>query len=506
MYPSGVLATLALSLALSGAISSASAAESETTILVSTLQPRNAEATGLASLVENFLAQELKDHPGFDVLRVEDTPAFQDYAARTYMEGCPPGEVVGCTQIIGERGKAAFAITGTVQALVGGTKVEIQILDIRNARSLIRFASELESGADEAFAEGVAKVLVAAIDGEIGKEKDIRFDGEEAPEPMDDAAVKEQLADLQREMGSVTAVISRSDRTITRPTYSLEDLAKKMEGEGTKPWERLDMKPAEYLRYKNSGLELFEWRARAIGRKGQLLLRPTVGFANGPYSGTYYLRSAYDVTTGTLSVVDLYAAQAVQNGSGANFGASVGFGISPVVDLGATFGVTTGSWTVDIGQETVGQPAPAAQPYSTGQQTLVVGPRVTATLFPVLPIRPSFGGSVLLMRGSVEMDPASVPEGVVFEPAVLFAGELFVGGEARISRTVDFFLHVPLQVRLAGEPFASVRQGIQTVLNPTPPPSAGIISAGVAAGLQIRLFGAKVKDSSRFDDMDEPEE
>ncbi len=506
MYPWHVLPSLALSLALSGAFSTAFAADAETTILVSSLQPRNPEATGLASLVENFLAQELRDHPGFDVLRVEDTPAFQDYAARTYMEGCPPGEVVGCTQIIGERGKAAFAVTGTVQALVGGTKIQIEILDIRNARSLIKFESELESGADEAFAEGVAKVLVAAIDGEIGKERDIRFDGEDQPEPMDDTAVRAQLDQLQREMGSVSSVITRSDRAIERPTYSLDDLAAKMEGEGTKPWERLDMKPAEYLRYKNSGLELFQWRERAIGRKGQLLLRPTVGFSNGPYSGLYYQRRAYDVTTGALTVVDVYAAQAVQNGSGANFGASVGFGVSPVVDLGATFGITTGTWTVDIGQETVGQPAPSSQPYSTGQTTLIVGPRVTATLFPVLPFRPTFGGSVLLMRGRTEMDPEGVPGGVVFEPATMIAGEAFIGGEARISRSVDFFLHVPVQIRLAGDVLTTYESGVQDVVTSPSLASAGIFSAGVAVGLQIRLFGAKVKESSRFDDMDEPEE
>ncbi|MDP2315076.1 MAG: hypothetical protein Q8P41_19405 [Pseudomonadota bacterium] len=501
-----MLTLLALHAALSGAVAPALADEPETTILVSSLQPRNPEATGLASLVENFLAQELERHPGFAVLRVEDTPAFQDYPARTYMEGCPPGEVAGCTQIIGERGDAQFAVTGTVRALVGGTKIQIEILDIRSGRSLIRFESELESGADEAFAEGVAKVLVAAIDGEIGKEHDIRNDGEDAPEPMDDAAVREQLAQLQREMGSVTAVITRSDHAIERPTYTLEDLAKKMEGEGTKPWERLDMKPAEYLRYKNSGLELFQWRERAIGRQGQLLVRPTVGFASGPYAGTYYGRRAYDVVSGSLDVVDVYAAQAVQTGSGGYFSADVAYGLTPVIDVGATVGVTTGTWTIDIAQETVGQPASPPQPQSTGQTTLVVGPRITATLFPVLPIRPSFGGSVLVMRGRTTMDPESTPEGIVFEPAVLVAGEAFIGGEARISKRVDVFVRVPVQVRLAGQVLSTFRDGIAEEVDATAPASAGVVSAGVTAGLQIRLFGARPKDSSRFDDMDEPEE
>ena len=494
-------------LALTAALSSpALAADAETTILVSSLQPRNVEAAGLASLVENFLAQELSSHAGFDVMRVEDAPPFADYPARVYMEGCPPGEVVGCTQIVGERAKAKFAVTGTVKSLVGGTKVEIEILDIAGSRSLVRFESELDTGGDEAFAEGVAKVLVAVINGEIGKERDIRFDGEEAPEPMDNEAVRAQLALLQREMGSVSAVISRSDDAIVRPTYTLDDLAKKMEGEGTKPWERLEMKPGEYLRYKNSGMELFEWRERALGRKGQLLLRPTVGYSNGPYSGTYYGRVAYDVVTGSLAVVDVYAAQAVQTGSGAHFGASAAYGLTPYLDVGAFIGLTTGSWTVDIAQETVGQPASAPQPDTTAQTTLVVGPKVTATLVPISPIRPSFGGSVLVMRGRTVMDPATTPQGIVFSPAVMVAAEVFVGGEARISKRVDAFVQVPLQIRLAGEVDASLRQGITQEVDATPPSAAGIVGGGVVAGLQIRLFGAKAKEASRFDDMDEPTE
>jgi hypothetical protein len=32
------------------------------------------------------------------------------------------------------------------------------------------------------------------------------------------------------------------------------------------------------------------------------------------------------------------------------------------------------------------------------------------------------------------------------------------------------------------------------------------VGGGVVAGLQIRLFGAKAKEASRFDDMDEPTE
>lgn len=489
-------------------LSTALAAEPDTTVLVSSLQARNAESVGLASLVENFLAQELDQHPGIDVLRVEDTPDFQDYAARTYMEGCPPGEIVGCTYVIAERGRAALAVTGTVQALVGRTKVTIEILDIAGARSLISFQSELEAGSDEAFAEGVAKVLVAAISGEIGAERDIRFDGDEEPaEPMDDEAVARQLAELSREIGGVTTSIRRSDRAIAKPAYTLEDLAERMEGEGTKPWERVDMGPAEYLRYKNSGLSLWEWRQRAIGRQGQLLLRPLVGFASGPYGGTYYGRTAYDITGGSLGVVDAYAAQSVQTSSGASFGASVGWGLTPVLDVGVVAGVTTGTFVVDINQETVGQPATSPEPVSSGQTTLFVGPRVQATLMPVSNIRPSFGGGVLLLRGQAQLDAESVPEGLAtFAPSTLVAGEVFVGGEARLSDRVDLFVQVPVQLRLAGSVSIAERVGTAEVVDATAPPTAGVLGAGVYAGLQIRLFGARPREATRYDEMEEIEE
>ena len=475
-----------------------------TTVLVSSLQARNSESVGLASLVENFLAQELDKHPDIDVLRIEDTPAFQDYPARTYMEGCPPGEIAGCTFVIAERAGAELAVTGTVQALVGGTKVTIEILDIGTARSLISFQSELEAGNDEAFAEGVAKVLVAAISGEVGQEKDIRFNDEgEAAEPMDDAAVTAQLAELSREMGSVTAVISRSDRAIAKPEYTVDDLAKKMEGEGTKPWERLGMGPSEYLRYKNAGLTLFEWRKRAIGRQGQLLLRPLVGYASGPYAGTYYGRIAYDITGGSLGVVDAYSAQSVQTGSGASFGASIGWGLTPYLDVGVVGGLTLGTFTVDINQETVGSPAISADPESSGQTTLFVGPRATATLFPVKNVRPSFGGSLLILQGRTSLDAESVPESLAtFTPATLVAAEVFVGGEARLSERVDFYLQVPIQLRLAGAVTASERAGTAEVVDATAPPGASILGAGAVVGLQVRLFGAKPKDATRYDEME----
>ncbi len=476
----------------------------QTSVLVSTLQPGSPESSGFAALVENFLAQELDGNRDIDVMRVEDTPKFEDYSARIYMEGCPPGDVVGCTQVVGERGAARFAITGTVQSLDGRTQVEIVILDIEGSREVIRFQSELGNGSDEAFAKGVARVLVAAINGEIGQEKDIRDLGGEPVDPMANDAVAAQLAQLTRELGTFKVELRRSDREVERPTYTLDDLAARMEGEGAKPWERIGMSPGTYMRYKNSGMPLFEWRTRAMGRAGQLLVDGTVGFATGPYNGTYYGRYAYDTT---LNVVDAYSTQAVQDGGGFVFGGGAAYGLTSSIQVGAGVSVATGAYTVDIGQQTEGQPVSIADPAISTHTTLSFGPAVAVTLFPVLPYHPTFGGGIQIVRGRTRVDPEQVPPSLTtFAPATLVSAELFVGGEVRISRTVDFFLRLPLQVRLAGSTLEADRVGTQEVVSALVPGTAGVVGGGVQAGIQMRFLGKKAQDTSRYDEMDEAEE
>ena len=44
-----------------------------------------------------------------------------------------------------------------------------------------------------------------------------------------------------------------------------------MQMEGSKEWDRLGMKPKEYLVYFNSGMSLARWKALNRGRRGQIL-------------------------------------------------------------------------------------------------------------------------------------------------------------------------------------------------------------------------------------------
>lgn len=65
-------------------------ADDSTAVLVASFQPSAPEAGGVASLLENLVAETLDDAVAVRVIRIEETRPFADYGARIYMEGCPP--------------------------------------------------------------------------------------------------------------------------------------------------------------------------------------------------------------------------------------------------------------------------------------------------------------------------------------------------------------------------------------------------------------------------------
>jgi hypothetical protein len=477
-------------------------------VLVSGFDARTREAAALAALVENFLAQELARDRGLSVLRVEDTPAFTDYSARTYMKGCPEGESAGCTLVIAQRGEARWAVTGSVSADAEGSQVTVDILDVTGSRVVLSFQTELQSGSDETFAAGVARVLVAAIGGEFA-ERDIRArDAEEEP-VLDDAAVARQLEDLSRELGDMTAVVVRNDRLVEPPAYTLEDLARDVREEGGSPWERLGMDAEEYLRFKNSGLPLVEWRALALGRAGEVLVRPFLGYRTGPWSGSYFGRYAYDVSGGSLVVVDALAYQAVQSSGGGVFGASVGYGVLPWLDVGVVMGGATGSYSTDIDQQTVGQPDGIVEPDVRLESSLFFGPRAVAAFLPTRSLRPVAGAGLLFSLGPTVRDHVELPPELPSWPApVLASVELIVGGEARLGEWLDLYAHVPIDVGVAGTYTRSFRETTTQVLSDVAPPTASRVGIGAEIGLQLRLGGRAPRATSRFDELEaqEPDE
>jgi hypothetical protein len=480
-------------------------AAAPTPVFVSAFQPRNDESQELAVLIEAFVAEKLQDQAELRVLRVEDSPAFEDYSARIYMDSCPPGDIVGCTFVVGGRAEAQWAVTGSVQSLLRGTRVDIDIVDIAGARVAVSFRSELESGRDEAFAEGVARVLVAAIAGEVGAEQDIRH-GADSDEPVekDDAAMAAELASLERELGAFTAVINRSNVKIGKPKLTAADIAEKATEEGSKPWERLGMAPADYLRYRNSGLDLPTWRQRAEGRRFQLIVRASGGYINGPVDGEYYGRYAVQ----GVQTVDAYAAQSLETGSSGTGSVELGFGVHPLVDVSFRLGVAGGRFSYLISQESTEAIDDGKIPDTVDGQhaNLIVGPRATVALLPASTFRPVFGFGAYYMQGSGIADHILPPDELARFPAEpTWNVELFGGGEARLNDVLDVYAQVPVSFLIAGdrvvEEHATTVPSLDGIQTPT---GAAAIGVGISVGLQVRLFGKKPQEHTALDETDEP--
>lgn len=478
----------------------ANAADQPTPVLVSALQPASPEAIALATLLENYLAQEIALDKSLAVVRIEDTRPFEDYSARVYVQGCPPGDILGCSTIIAERGGADYAVTGTVRSSASGTEVEVDILDVNDSRVVVSFKSELANGDDKVFAQGVARVLAAAIHGEIGAETDIRDtgDSDDGPAKPDNDAIARQIAQLSKDLGEVTVALSRPNRAIPKTTYTVDDLAEQSNTDAIKPWERLDMSPGEYLRYRNSGFSLMEWRARSAGRQGQVMIAPMFGYANGTMAGSYYGAYATDDST---EVVDAWSAETQQSGSGAWLNAVVGYGITPALDVGVSVGVQTGSFTRDVDDVVVGQPEETTEPQTFSASRLTLGARVGVGLFPARSIRPRIGGGLDWMRGYSISQFEQMPDWLTVFPAPsLLVAQVYAGGEARVSKNVDLVLQVPVTMMLAGTQPSTLRTGTQDVVTETVPNGPKVIGVGVSAGVQVRLFGKK--SEAGIDDID----
>lgn len=471
-----------------------------TPVLVSSWQARNADAVGLAGLIEDYLARELARSTDLAVVRIEDTPRFPDYDARAYMDGCPPGDVVGCTQVIAERANAVFAVTGTVQSLAEGSRVEVEILDVAGSRIAVNFTSELGDGEDQTFAAGVARVLVAAIRGEVGREIDIR-DGEAEAAPIDKDAVAAQLTELSQQLHEATVQVGEPNQKIERSTYTLGDLAKRAETEGATPWDRLHMSPSAYLHYKNSGLDLMEWRRRAVGRQGQLLLRVGGAYWNGPVAGVYYARYAVG---DALEVVDSYSAQGTGGGPAAGPALAVTYGVLPALEVGVAGLYTGGNFLIDVNQEQVGAPDQVSDTITFPSSTFAVGPRAQVTFFPVKSVRPLVGAGLDFVSAHSVDDYLIMPDAVQTFPArAMTYGWLTVGGEAKLGKHLDFFLHVPIGLLVAGGQGDSVRTGSLEEVEAQAPATAPGACFSVQAGLQIRLFGKDTSKDVYYDDPDE---
>lgn len=475
-------------------------------VLVPPVEARTRAASTAATALTGLIEAEIQRR-GLPVANVDRLPKVGDLSARAYADSCPPRQSVGCAFVLGGAGEVGFAVAVSVATVGEGLRADVHVLNVARAEDALAFEATFAPGDEAVFAESVGEVVLAVVQGRAGVGGDIRQ--KEDPtiaqeEQRQKAVAGKQLDSLSKEIGGADDVGDFTRGTITREKVTAEQLAQDSVGEGVKPWERLDMTMGEYLRYRNSGLSLGAWRKRMMGRAGQVLVRPGLGYGRGPQSFEYnYQRHLDD----TFVVKESWAFQTTTPGQGVSWNLALGYGLTPSLEVGVSAGQAFGKFNTLIHETTDQTPTarelPPPDPSASG--SWVLGGKVLYAPLPALRARPVVGGGVAVYRGTILSDfyeieafRASYRPTVFNRPRVV-AIEGLVGGELRLSDRLDAFAHVPLGLVLGGtlDQFqASGEPGnIARVARPDP----AVFSAGLLAGVQIRLGG---RAPDRGDDPD----
>ncbi len=477
-------------------------------IFISEFQSTSMESAGLAGLMRDFLEGRVDDHPLLRTVSVYDAPKLGEHTALLYLQTCPPGEQVGCAYVVAGKLEAAYALVGVVHEAEGQRAVELSVVDVVDGREAFSLQVGLELGGDDRLADGVVRMLVSIVEGRAGQLEDIRHG--EAPTntvpPIDRDAVAQQLEALAQELGGVSN--SRVDREVSRPDYTLDDLAMEGESDAAKPWELLGMSSQEYLRFRNSGQTVHGWKQSQLGRRGQVILRPVVGPAWGPFNTRYF--GIYAIDEEDFSLQETYAWQGFESGNGLSGGGWVGFGIAPSFEVDLGGGVNWGRYTMYVRRQEGPDAPEERQPEHEQQLNSWAGVRVLSIRRFTEPVRPLVGVGVLWRKGHAYTDYwEAIPTGssgttmpTLGVPSTMEV-QAIVGVELQLSDAADLAVSLPVGLGVGGLPFDVYREdaGMIQVEDAN---TLGRFSIGLELSLVVHLFGPEVAVEDLYlDEMDE---
>ena len=415
------------------------------TVLVSTFFPANEESSEMASGVDELLIEYMKGKGKVRAYPLTDMEGIHGTPPDLYIDSCPPDEFSGCTQIVAKASNIPYAVTGLVSSVSTGMRVEVRVIDVNMGTEPLVVQLDIAEGGEDVFAETVSRSLIGVMKGEIGAQKDIRDEVALEGDIFGEEAIGE-LNNYTQESGGIESIGDRIEVDFERRTLTKADILSMMEEEGSKEWNRLDMKPMEYLKYYNSGVSLPEWKRRAKGRRGTIVVRSTLGTGIGPSGGKYYGRT-YQTKTNSIEQVFLWQTMTDQWGLRAQM--YTGIGILPGLDIGVVTGSAKGDFLVDyydVKENAYSKPAP---PDSFPSNTRYVGPEIMFTPLVTERAKPVVGLSVPIWFGRKASDflegfpPHSLPD-IEASNAVLV--NAIVGGEVRLSHVIDVYLHAPISI------------------------------------------------------------
>ena len=207
------------------------------------------------------------------------------------------------------------------------------------------------------------------------------------------------------------------------------------------------MSARDYLRYQNSELSLYEWRKRAQGRRSQLLVRPQL---SGTFMGGYDYRGQVLSSEDNLEPVETWAWQSQQAHIGAETGLSVGYGLTPLLEVGVLGGTAWNTYQVQIDRSVQNQTTTEGR-IGLPRTILTVGDttRIWSTDWSIRPA--AFAGTQIWWGSRIsDRRQSSADRTPRFGSARFLVSHVGLGVEARLGQRVDLILDVPALIRTGG--------------------------------------------------------
>ncbi len=440
-------------------------------------------ASALQASLERMLAAE------YFVIPFAKVPNYQDYTAAVYLDACPDGNYLGCAYVLGARAKVDWAVGMQLERTRMGDEVLLTIIDVKESRPVISFSSRVTPDNHGAVAAGLSLVLDsvirgAASDGDVrGDFADPRAEWERRREEARRAAEELGFADQ-----GLQILVRPDDGDYEDPRLRPDDLKDWELRDDEAPWVSLNMSKGEYVRYKNSGLSLSEWRAVASGRLHKVMLRAEGAFGAGSYKHVYDGRWMLDDQT--LEPIDVRSHRQIEKGGSTAFRLEVAYGVHQMVEVGVGIAARTARFSYFYQREIENAEVP--QLIAEGE-TFRYTPEIRAFAgfipFPAFFLRPTAHAALAYWSGSpisrvvkVEGPPADSPA-----PSFVFF-HLMPGVEFSPNRWVSVFARFNGELMLIGGRRWSAESGEALLADPYTPADLGLgggwgVSVGVTAHL-----------------------
>lgn len=456
-------------------------------VVVSPFEPTDPalrpDAERLRGVVERALAASHL------VVPLAEVRPFTGYGPEVYVRSCPEGRYVDCVLVVAQRAGVDWTIGGQVRATEGGLIADLFFVRVRDGTLVLDVEVGFDGEDDPGTAATIGPVLDALVQGQA-QPTDVRLDPSAAPDPDGlDASALEAASDELDALEAEEGAAARGERGEgQRERVGREEILRWSDTDATPPWEHAKLTSSQWLRWRNSGRTLPDFKSRARGRQGEILVGlQLIGLSWGPWNQAW--DGWYALDDFSLDLSDQYVQMDLQPGLARSWELSLGAGPLPWLDVQVFGGVRLLPWRYTLARFVEGSPPRAPESGERTEAAWMVGGRVTFAPMPAFPARPIVQAGVLHVWGTPQSRVIAAPEGLAALEAVRWLLiQANVGVEVDLGRWLHAWARAEVEVPLGRQvPDPVLLGGEPLVGRPSPNTSDESIAVGGAVGLTARI-------------------